>query len=1014
MKHLRRRAVTVITLAALVVWPAAAGAQYFGRNKVQYRTFAFEVLRTEHFDLYFYPEEADAVQMVARMAERWHDRLARFFGHELRGRQPIVLYAVPAHFRQTNAVEGLIGEGTGGVTEALKRRIVLPMSGSLADTNHVLGHEIVHAFQFDLTGADPRDSQVALPEILQFPLWFVEGMAEYLTLGPVDGQTAMWLRDAAVRHELPHLRDLDKWEYFPYRWGHAFWAFIGATYGDRAVASLIRSAANPRVDLAGLARQLGSDPDTLTADWHAAIEASTEAVVEAVDPITSMPRLAISTADGGRYNVGPSLSPDGRRLAFYSERDRFSVELFLADTESGHIDRKLIRTSTDPHFDSLEFLSSAGAWSPDGRTFVISATRRGHPVLVFIDPDSGDIRRELRLDTLDDALHPVFAPDGASIVLSGNRGGLIDLYRLDLASGDLEPLTEDPWADLEPTFTPDGRTVVFVTERFSTNLDTLEPGPLRLARLDLASGAVTALAGFRTGKHLSPQVSADGRQITFVAEPDGVSNLYRMSIDGGPIERLSSFVTGVAGITASSPALAQSITTGRLAFSVFENGGHAIYVLDPDQIVALVAPPATGEAALLPGREEPSGDVVRFLADSDRGLPEPTPHVETEPYRRGLSLDAIGQPQVTGTVDEFGTGVSGSLEAYFSDMLGDRAMVLAGAMGGDFADMAGQVLYVNRRHRWNWAAMASQVTYRAGELRGREDLDAGEIVLERIIHRQRSSELTGLMIYPFSTASRLEFVGGVRRVSFSLDTTASHYELDTSRLIDRQRVRESIGDPLSLAETRLAFVHDTSIEGATGPVVGSRARVELGQSAGTLQYSSLLLDARRYVMPIRPVTVALRGLHYGRYGRDAEYNRLPELFIGYPELIRGYGAGSFSPADCQDGGTGHECRTFDALHGSRLAVANVEVRAPLLGLMTGELEYGRIPVEVLGFFDAGVAWTKATRPALVGGARTLLRSAGMAVRANAFGLITVELSAARPLDRVNRGWEWQVGLRRGF
>ena len=143
------------------------------------------------------------------MAERWNDRLSRFFGHELRGRQPLILYAVGAHFRQTNAIEGLIGEGTGGVTEALKRRVVLPMSGSLADTDHVLGHELVHAFQFDMTGDDPRDDVVQAPGILAFPLWFVEGMAEYLSLGPVDAQTAMWLRDAALREKLPHIKDLD-------------------------------------------------------------------------------------------------------------------------------------------------------------------------------------------------------------------------------------------------------------------------------------------------------------------------------------------------------------------------------------------------------------------------------------------------------------------------------------------------------------------------------------------------------------------------------------------------------------------------------------------------------------------------------------------------------------------------------------------------------------------------------------------------------------------------------------
>jgi hypothetical protein len=258
-----------VSLVLVLLAASTAHAQYFGRNKVQYRTFEFLILKTDHFDIYYYPEEAEAAQITSRMAERWHARLSRFFGHDLRGRQALILYAVPAHFRQTNAVEGLIGEGTGGLTEAMKRRIVLPMSGSLADTDHVLGHELVHAFQFDLTGDEPRERSARAPDILQYPLWFVEGMAEYLSLGPVDGQTTMWLRDAALREKLPHIRDLDDPKYFPYRWGHAFWAFIGAKFGDRTVASLVRSAANPRFDLPGLARQLGTDPDTLTRDWHA-------------------------------------------------------------------------------------------------------------------------------------------------------------------------------------------------------------------------------------------------------------------------------------------------------------------------------------------------------------------------------------------------------------------------------------------------------------------------------------------------------------------------------------------------------------------------------------------------------------------------------------------------------------------------------------------------------------------------------------------------------------------------
>ena len=50
------------------------------------------------------------------------------------GRQPLILYASHPDFQQTNAIDGDIGEGTGGVTEALRRRIVLPIGGPLGDT----------------------------------------------------------------------------------------------------------------------------------------------------------------------------------------------------------------------------------------------------------------------------------------------------------------------------------------------------------------------------------------------------------------------------------------------------------------------------------------------------------------------------------------------------------------------------------------------------------------------------------------------------------------------------------------------------------------------------------------------------------------------------------------------------------------------------------------------------------------------------------------------------------------
>ena len=225
---------TVVLIAAILLGSTMpAGAQYFGRNKVQYQRFDFKVLSSEHFDVYHYPEEEAAVRLATRMAERWYTRLSQLLKHELNGRQKLILYAAHPHFQQTNTLEGEIGEGTGGVTESGKRRVILPFAGGLAETNHVIGHELVHAFQYDMAGQVDLQGRPIGPGLQALPLWFIEGMAEYLSIGPVDSNTAMWVREASSRNAMPTIDRLDDPDFFPYRYGHAFWAYVAGRWGDR-------------------------------------------------------------------------------------------------------------------------------------------------------------------------------------------------------------------------------------------------------------------------------------------------------------------------------------------------------------------------------------------------------------------------------------------------------------------------------------------------------------------------------------------------------------------------------------------------------------------------------------------------------------------------------------------------------------------------------------------------------------------------------------------------------------
>src|SRR3989441_7234268 len=111
--------------------------------------------------------------------------------------------ASQSDFQQTNAISGDIGEGTGGVTEFFKHRMVLPFTGSYGELEHVLQHEMVHQFQYDIYSRGRIGAGVQTLISVNPPLWFMEGMAEHLSIGPIDPHTPTCLRDASLDAHLP-------------------------------------------------------------------------------------------------------------------------------------------------------------------------------------------------------------------------------------------------------------------------------------------------------------------------------------------------------------------------------------------------------------------------------------------------------------------------------------------------------------------------------------------------------------------------------------------------------------------------------------------------------------------------------------------------------------------------------------------------------------------------------------------------------------------------------------------
>lgn len=838
-KKLYRKLGKLILFLLLIISTSNAQFTYFGRNKVQYEKFNWQVLKTEHFDIYYYPEITTIAEIGARFAEESYEDLKIKFNHIVLQRIPLIFYNTHIHFQQTNTVPGLLPEGVGGFFEFMKGRVVLPFDGSLRQFRHVIKHELVHVFMMNKIRRIQTDYRLTSDNLP--PLWFVEGLAEFWST-EWDDQAEMILRDAVLYGNIIGLKDIDRilGTYLMYKFGQKILEFVAERYGEEKILLLLENywKSTNFEDVWKLT--LGVNYSEFDKEWKYYLRKKYFPIIQKED----LPGFTSQKLTDFGYNFSPIYykDKDGEWLIYLANRDGYSsIYKQKIDVNQKSKPELLVQGEKTDELESLHLFRSSIDVSKDGRIVFVSKSK-GRDRLNLFRLSDNKIIFSTSFDDILSITNPKFSRDGDKVAFSGiDMKGFRDIFIYDLKNDKLERLTNDYYDDRNPSFSPDGNFVVFTSDR--TNRENKFYYNLYLIDIrDLSLTNITLLEA----NQAFPTFTEDGSRILFTSNLEGVSNIW--SIEAKKLNN-DNFIFGekIQKVTAFTSSIYDPyVKDSSLYFVAFENFSFQIYKVDNY---------SKGVSSINISHESKSNTINQnWILKGIDGIKVK----ERIKYEREYNLD-FAQSHIT-TNPVYGT--SGGALFSISDLLSDdnyQFLIFNTAQSRDefLKSFNIAISRISLAQKTNYAYGVFHFSGRRYDIR-----DSDEYFYER------SYGVYFALSYPFSFFRRLE-------ATFSLANS------------DKEVFFTSKSRKALLLTNSISYVFDNSLWASSGPIDGSRFMVLLSQTNdikySNVNYFSFMLDYRYYLRIGLKSAFASRFQFFFNEGREAR-----RFFMGGNWDLRGY------------------------------------------------------------------------------------------------------------------------------
>ena len=907
------RAALAVVAVAIVFAPLEAFAQtpmvpYFGKNQIRYTNFRWNIYTTDHFEIYYYPEEEQHLERIAGYAESAYQHISSDLKHDLAFKVPLIIFKTSSEFQQENVIPGAAVEGVGAFAEPERDRMLVPLDDPPDLLYRTITHELAHIFQFDI-----------IPTSLirrNLPLWLNEGGADYETgiWQPLD---IMTVRDAAVADIIPKMSEMEGYGGFNnprliYNLGHACYEFMESRWGKEGVRQFLfalrKSVIGGGDDAYEEAFKIKGEEFDQQFDKY---------LKERFKPFRDKER----PADYGR-NLAPNPerssfnqaisaepSPSGDLIAVATgNRKDGELDIVLVSAKDGAVIRNL--TNGFDQDKGWEFITSPGgrfntvpwlSWSPSGDRLAFFVRREKTRTLIIENVLTRNVEEKIEVKTVDDPESPDFSPDGKKIVFAGLQGAIGDLFILDLDTKQITNITKDNFADSGPTWSPDGSYIVYVA-RVSGNE--------KLFKIDPATGTKTQLT-FGTHDDAAAQF-VDPDTLVFsstatdpnqpidpdVARNGNIYNIWTLNLKNGELRQYTDAVAG----NVTPIVLRQGDNKTQIAFISYYKGDYQLHALERRDPIITASTSDFGSP----------GPIIDFQAPLTHTL------IAANKKKKGafekLFLD--GRPPVNVGVTS-GGNVFGGSAVTFSDVLGDKQFNLYAQSISQYRTLS--FSFINLSRRFNYALQAySQTLFFYGQLQNVFYDPAFSGLIDRNLAQATSTIQGGSVfgIYPFNRYRRMEVSGGVLQYkqSFNDPGLQQYSQGYQEQTFGRQLFQNGTFVPLTAP-----FVEETTVFREFGPLAGRTMRLSYETApgfAGLLSRQTLDADVRHYTRLGTTGLLALRVRGFRSWGQVPDF-----IYFGGNSELRGY--------------------EYLQFLGSRTAFANAELRFPLIEAML-------TPIGVLG------------------------------------------------------------------